>query len=56
MTESISNAPDPDSDEFLDEHNTVEKVSPDTTADEPATDAELIRTDPTLSEEDAAGA
>ena len=33
----------------------MEKVSPDTTADEPATDAELIRTGTTLSEEDAAG-
>lgn len=53
MTESISNAPDPDSDEFLEKQNTVEQVSPGTTADEPATDAELIPTDPTSSEEDS---
>ncbi|GAA4689077.1 hypothetical protein GCM10023215_26560 [Pseudonocardia yuanmonensis] len=39
-------APDPDSDEFLEEQNTVEKVSPDTSADAPATDADLIPTDP----------
>jgi len=40
------NAPDPDSDEFLTDQNTVERVSPGTTADAPATDAELIDTDP----------
>lgn len=42
----MSDAPDPDSPEFLQEQNTVEKVSPDTTADAPATQAELISTDP----------
>jgi hypothetical protein len=47
---SVENAPDPDSPEFLQQHNPVEKVSPDTTADAPATQAELIPTDPTLSE------
>jgi hypothetical protein len=51
MTDSVSDAPDPDSQEFLEEQNTVEKVSPDTTADAPATDAELISTDPTLSQD-----
>jgi len=40
------NAPDPDSDEFLSEQNTVERVSPGTTADAPATDADLVDTDP----------
>jgi hypothetical protein len=51
MTNSVSDAPDPDSQEFLEEQNTVEKVSPDTTADAPATDAELISTDPTPSQD-----
>ena len=51
MTQSVNDAPDPDSQEFLSEQNTVEKVSPDTTADAPATDAELISTDPTPSQD-----
>lgn len=51
MTESVNDAPDPDSDEFLREQNTVEKVSPDTTADAPATEAELISTDPGSSQD-----
>lgn len=51
MTENISTAPDPDSEEFLQNQNTVEKVSPDTTADAPATDPDLISTDPTLSDD-----
>ena len=42
----VNEAPDPDSKEFLEEQNTVEKVSPDTTADAVATDASLISTDP----------
>lgn len=42
----VDSAPDPDSPEFLAEQNTVEKVSPGTTADAPATDASLISTDP----------
>ncbi|MDP9436146.1 MAG: hypothetical protein M3P93_13535 [Actinomycetota bacterium] len=46
---SAQNAPDPDSPEFLQQQNPVEKVSPETTADAPATDAALIPTDPTLS-------
>ena len=49
MTQSIDDAPDPDSQEFLDKQNTVEKVSPGTTADAPATDSDLIPTDPTPS-------
>jgi hypothetical protein len=44
-------APGPDSPEFLNRQNPVEKVSPDTTADAPATDAGLISTDPPRSEE-----
>ena len=52
---SVDNAPDPDSPEFLQQQNPVEKVSPGTTADAPATEAELISTDPTLSEGDAPG-
>ena len=47
---STDQAPDPDSPEFLQKHNPVEKVSPETTADAPATDAALISTDPTPSE------
>lgn len=46
MTRSIDDAPEPDSQQFLQEQNTVEKVSPDTTADAPATDPDLISTDP----------
>ena len=49
MTQSVNEAPDPDSQEFLENQNTVEGVSPDTTADAPATDAGLISTDPTPS-------
>lgn len=51
MTTSVNDAPDPDSEEFLQEQNTVERVSPDTTADAPATEAELISTDPGLSQD-----
>jgi hypothetical protein len=46
MTKDVNDAPDPDSPEFLGEQNTVEKVSPGTTADAPATEAGLISTDP----------
>ena len=42
----IDSAPDPDSPQFLAEQNPVEKVSPDTSADAPGTDATLIPTDP----------
>jgi hypothetical protein len=45
-TQDVNQAPDPDSEEFLEEQSTVEKVSPNTTADAVATDAELISTDP----------
>ena len=51
MTSNVGDAPDPDSREFLETQNTVEKVSPGTTADAPAPDAELIPTDPTPSGE-----
>ena len=51
MTQSVNDAPDPDSDEFLQEQNTVERVSPGTTADAPATEAELISTDPGSSQD-----
>jgi hypothetical protein len=50
MPDDVQNAPDPDSSEFLEEQDTVEKVSPGTTADAPATDATLISTDPSPSE------
>jgi hypothetical protein len=43
---SAGNAPDPDSDEFLAEQNTAERVSPGTTADAPATDPDIVDTDP----------
>jgi hypothetical protein len=52
MTNSVNDAPDPDSQEFLEEQNTVEKVSPETTADEPATEPGLISTDPSTSNEE----
>ncbi len=52
---SVENAPDPDSAEFLEQQNPVEKVSPGTTADAPATQAELIGTDPTRSEGETPG-
>lgn len=52
MTENVDNAPAPDSRQFLEEQNTVEKVSPGTTADAVATDAELISTDPGRSAEE----
>ena len=51
MSENVSEAPDPDSDEFLEKQDTVEKVSPGSTADAPGTDAGLISTDPALSED-----
>ena len=49
MTQNVNEAPDPDSREFFEGRNTVEKLSPGTTADAPATDAGLISTDPTPS-------
>ncbi len=50
MTKHLNEAPDPDSEEFLAEQITVDKLSsPDTSADEPAIDAGLISTDPTPS-------
>jgi hypothetical protein len=42
----VDQAPDPDSDEFLDAQNTAERVSPGTTADAPSVDADLISTEP----------
>lgn len=48
-------APDPDSSEFLNEQNPVEKVSPATTADAPATQPEAISTDPSRSEGEQSG-
>lgn len=51
MTEDTSTAPAPDSEEFLQNQNTVDKLSPpDTSADEPAIDPEVISTDPTTSD------
>lgn len=48
VTRSVNDAPDPDSDEFPQEQNTVDELSPpDTSADAPATDPEVIDTDPT---------
>lgn len=52
MTQDVNDAPDPASREFLENQNAVEKVSPGTTADAPATDAGLISTDPTPSSGD----
>jgi len=43
---SPDSAPDPAGDEFLTEQNTAERVSPGTTADAPATDPDLVDTDP----------
>ena len=50
MAADPKDAPDPDSSEFLNEQDPVEKVSPETTADAPATQAESISTDPSPSE------
>jgi AcrR family transcriptional regulator len=47
MTQSVNEAPEPDSQEFLDEMNTVEQVSPGIPAEEAPLDAEVISTDPT---------
>ncbi len=53
MTENVEKAPPPDSDDFLDNSNPVEKTSPpDTTADAPATEPGLISADPTLVDDD----
>ncbi len=48
---NVDEAPDPDSTEFLEEHNAVEKLSPGTTADAPATHPGVIPTDPTPSDD-----
>ena len=53
MTQDVNDAPDPAGQQFLAEQNTVEKGSPATTADAPATDADLISTDPTPSDDAA---
>jgi hypothetical protein len=42
----VDQAPEPDSDEFLEAQNTAERVSPHTTADAPGVDADLISTEP----------
>lgn len=46
MSEDPAQAPHPTSDEFDSQQNTAERVSPGTTADAPATDPDLIDTDP----------
>jgi hypothetical protein len=48
---AVEAAPDPDSPEFLQEQNTVERVNPGKTADEHATDATAISTDPSSTSE-----
>ncbi len=55
MAADPKDAPDPDSSEFLNEQDPVEKVSPETTADAPATQAERISTDPLSSEGEQPG-
>jgi hypothetical protein len=45
-SEGVDQASEPDSDEFLQEQNTAERVSPGTTADAPGVDADLISTEP----------
>jgi hypothetical protein len=50
MAADPKDALDPDSSKFLNEQDPVEKVSPETTADAPATQAESISTDPSPSE------
>ncbi|MCA1834960.1 MAG: hypothetical protein LC721_00940 [Actinobacteria bacterium] len=55
MTTGPKDAPDPDSSEFLHEQDPVEKVSPETTADAPATQAESISTDPPPSQGEQPG-
>jgi hypothetical protein len=46
MTEPTDQAPDPTSEQFETQQNTAERVSPGTTADEPAVDPDLISTEP----------
>jgi hypothetical protein len=46
MADDTNQAPDPTSRQFEEEQNTAERVSPGTTADAPATDADLISTEP----------
>ena len=53
MAADVNDAPQPDSDEFLAEQNTVDKLTdPDTSAEEVGTDAELVSTDPTTTGDD----
>ena len=54
MTQSVNEAPEPDSQEFLDQMNTVEQVSPDVSADEAPLDAGSISTDPSPNTDPAA--
>jgi AcrR family transcriptional regulator len=54
MTQSVNEAPEPDSQEFLDQMDTVEKVSPDVSADEAPLDAGSISTDPSPNTDPAA--
>ncbi len=52
MTENVNEAPEPDSDDFLNNSNPVEKTSPpDISADAPATEPGLISTDPTSADD-----
>jgi hypothetical protein len=52
MSNDPKNAPDPDSQEFLDEQNTVERQAPDADADTPATEPNLLPDEPPLVGED----
>lgn len=54
MTQSVNEAPEPDSQEFLNKSNTVEQVTPDVPADEAPLDAGSISTDPSPSTDPAA--
>ena len=54
MTESTDKAPDPDSQEFLDQQNPVERQAPGVNADEAGTEPGHLPDEPPLVGEDTA--
>jgi hypothetical protein len=55
MTQDPKNAPDPDSQEFLDEQNTVEREAPGVNADEAGTEPGHLSDEPPLVGEEQTG-
>ncbi|RZT83448.1 hypothetical protein EV383_0253 [Pseudonocardia sediminis] len=52
MADSVENAPDPDSQEFLDNQNTVERQAPGKNADEAGNEPGVLPDEPPLVGED----